>query len=179
MTRASPAGTPRTKPTIAREAMKTLLMLIATCLYAAGAVAASASGRPSFLSRATDLGPVNGASPIEITIWMKLHDQQGLDALVAAQQAGKGTYLSMEQVRAQHAPSSADVAKVATFLKAQGFTVSPGQDNLYLKASATVARVQSAFQVELHQYDLDGRTFRASARRATLPPALVPLVGAV
>ena len=159
--------------------MKTLLMLIATCLYAVGAAAASASGRPSLLSRATDLGPVNGASPIEITIWMKLHDQQGLDALVAAQQAGKGTYLSMEQVRTQHAPSSADVSKVATFLKVQGFTVSPGQDNLYLKASATVARVQSAFQVQLHQYDLDGRTFRASARRATLPPALVPLVAAV
>jgi subtilase family serine protease len=122
---------------------------------------------------------VNAASPIEITVWMKLHDQQGLDALVAAQQAGKGAYLSMEQVRAQHAPSSADVAKVAAFLKAQGFTVSAGQDNLYLKASATVARVQSAFHVELHQYDLYGRTFRASARSATLPPALVPLVATV
>ena len=152
-------------------------LLIAACLIPVAAVAAS--GGPSLLSRATDLGPVNAASPIEITVWMKLHDQQSLDALVAAQQAGKGTYLSMEQVRAQHAPSSADVAKVAAFLKAQGFTVSVGQDNLYLKGSATVARVQSAFQVELRQYDLFGRTFRASARSATLPPELVPLVAAV
>jgi len=152
-------------------------LLIAACLIPVAAVAAS--GGPSLLSRATDLGPVNAASPIEITVWMKLHDQQSLDALVAAQQAGKGAYLSMEQVRAQHAPSSADVAKVAAFLRAQGFTVRPGQDNLYLKAFATVARVQSAFQVELHQYDLYGRTFRASARSATLPPELVPLVAAV
>ncbi len=149
-------------------------LLIAACL-----IPFAASGRPSLLSQATDLGPVDAASSIDITVWMKLHDQEGLDALVATQQAGKGTYLSIEQVRAQHAPSSADVAKVTAFLKAQGFTVGAAQDNLYVKASGTVARVQSAFQVELHRYDLNGRTYRASARRATLPPELVPLVAAV
>ncbi len=156
-----------------------IVMLIAACLCAAAATAAAAPGARSPLPQATDLGPVDAASPIEITVWMKLHDQPGLDALVADQQAGKGAYLSMEQVRAQHAPSSADVAKVAAFLKAQGFTVSAGQDTLYVKASATVARVQSTFQVELHRYDLFGRTFRASARSATLPPELVPLVAGV
>lgn len=159
--------------------MKRFLVSIATCLCGVAAAAAVASGGPSLLSKATDLGPVDAASPIEITVWMKLHDQAGLDALVAAQQAGNGEYLSMQQVRAQHAPSAADVAKVAAFLKSQGFTVSAGQDNLSVKASATVARVQSAFQVELHRYDLFGRTFRASARSATLPPELVPLVAAV
>jgi subtilase family serine protease len=159
--------------------MKRFLISIAACLCAAAATAALAGGGPSLLSRATDLGPADAASPIEITVWMKLHDQPGLDALVAAQQAGKGDYLSMAQVRAQHAPSATDVARVAAFLKAQGFTVSPGQDNLYVKASGTVARVQSAFKVELHQYDLYGRTFRASARSATLPPELQPLVTAV
>jgi subtilase family serine protease len=157
--------------------MKRFLLLIATCLCVAAA--ASAIGRPSLLSKATDLGPVDTASPIEITVWMKLHDQPGLDALTAAQQAGNDTYLSMEQLRARHAPSAADVAKVTAFLKAQGFAVSPGQDNLYVKASGTVARVQSAFNVELRRYDLYGRTFRASARSATLPPDLQPLVAAV
>jgi len=48
-----------------------------------------------------------------------------------------------------------------------------------VKATATVERVQSEFNVELHQYDLAGRTFRASKRRATLPSELVPLVSAV
>src|SRR5579864_4585245 len=159
--------------------MKRLLVLIAACLCATAAANAVASGGPSLLSRATDLGPVDAASPIDITIWMKLRDQAGLDALVSAQQAGKSGYLSMQQVRAQHAPSSADVAKVVAFLKTKGFTVSAGQDNLSVKASGTAARVQNAFQVELHQYDLYGRTFRASARNATLPPDLVPLVAAV
>ena len=149
-------------------------------LFVSALGATTASGRQSLLSRATDLGAVNAASPIEITLWMKLHDQQGLDALVAAQQAGKASYLSSEQVRARYAPSHAEVVKVADFLKAQGFTVAGfGQDNLYVRATATVGRVQSAFNVELHQYNLDGRTFRASNRSAALPPALVPLVSAV
>ena len=159
--------------------MKRLLVLIAACLCATAAANAVASGGPSLLSRATDLGPVDAASPIDITIWMKLRDQAGLDALVSAQQAGKSDYLSMQQVRAQHTPSPADVAKVVAFLKTKGLTVSAGQDNLSVNASGTAARVQSAFQVELHQYDLYGRTFRASARNATLPPDLVPLVAAV
>ncbi|MFZ1137957.1 MAG: S53 family peptidase [Candidatus Sulfotelmatobacter sp.] len=153
-----------------------VLALILVCAL----TATTAVGGQSFLFRATDLGPVNAASPIEITLWMKLHDQQGLDALVAAQQSGKAGYLSSEQVRAQHAPSPAEVARVADFLKAHGFTgIGVGQDNLFVRATGTVGLVQSAFNVELHQYNLYGRTFRASSRKATLPTALVPLVSAV
>jgi len=154
-------------------------MLLAACLWAAAASAAAGAGRPSLLSKATDLGPVDATSPIEITVWMKLHDQQGLDALTASQQAGKGTYLSLQQLRAEHGPTAADAAKVAAFLQGQGFTASVGQDNLYVKATASVARVQSVFQVELHQYHLFGRNFRASSKSATLPPDLAPLVAAV
>src|SRR5215472_8556333 len=122
-------------------------------VFVSALVATSAATGQSFLSRATDLGPVNTASPIEITLWIKLHDQQGLDALVAAQQAGKAGYLSAEQVRAQHSPSQEEVAKVAEFLKAQGFTVTGfGPDNMFVRATAPVARVQSEFNVELHHY---------------------------
>ena len=140
----------------------------------------AAAGRRSLSSVATDLGPADAASPMEITLWMKLHDQQGLDALVAAQQAGKAAYLSSAQVFAQHAPSRADLDKVAELITADGFKVSGfGKDNLFVRATGTVALVQSTFNVELHRYQLKGRTFRASTRSATLPPALVPLVAAV
>jgi subtilase family serine protease len=155
-----------------------VVILSAACL-AAAATAAAAPARHSLLSQATDLGPVDGARPIEITVWMKLHDQPGLDALVSAQQAGKGSYLSMEQVRARHAPRATDVATVAKYLTSRGFEVSAPQDTLYVKATATAARVQSTFNVQLHQYQLFGRTFRASARGATLPPELAPLVAGV
>ncbi len=156
------------------------LLLAATCLSAVAVTAAEGAGRSSLLSQANNLGPVDAKSSIEITLWMKLHDQQGLDAAAAAQGTSTVTYLPSEQVRAQHAPSATDVATVAAYLKAQGFTVSSvGQDNLYVRASGTVARVQSAFQVELNQYDFHGHTFRASSRGATLPSELLPLVSAV
>jgi subtilase family serine protease len=111
---------------------------------------------------------------------MKLRDQQGLDALVTAQQAGTAAYLSNEQLRRQHAPSTADVGRVTTFLKSHGFTVKGvGQNNLFVSASGTAARVQSAFDVELHRYAFHGRTFNASGRSATVPTELGPVVAAV
>jgi subtilase family serine protease len=158
--------------------VKPARMLFLCLMFAITSI--SAAPRQSRLSQASDLGPVNAASTIEITLWMKMHDQQGLDALVAAQQSGKTSFLSPEQVLAQHAPSHAEVARVADVLKADGFNVSGfGPNNLFVKASGTAELVQTTFQVELHKYDLKGRTFRASSRNATLPPALVPLVAAV
>jgi len=156
------------------------LSLIAACLGAALAIPAGAAGRTTLMSLANDLGQVNASSPVEITLWMKLRDQQGLDALFAAQQDGKAAYLTTAQIRAQHAPSAADATRVAEFLKAHGFTVDGvGQDNLFVRASAPAARVASTFQVEFHNYDLQGRTFRASTRGATVPAEIRPLVAAI
>ncbi|HLQ09868.1 MAG TPA: S53 family peptidase [Steroidobacteraceae bacterium] len=157
-------------------------LIIAACLSAAAAATAPApaSGGAPLLAHATDLGPVSASSPVEVTVWLRLHDEKGLDSRLEAQQSGKAAYLSNAQIQAQFAPSAADVAKVSAFLKAQGLTVTGvGQGNLYVKASGTAARVQSAFQVELHQYNFHGREFRASARSATLPPDVAPLVSSV
>ena len=157
-------------------------LVIASCLsaVAAAAAAAPASGGAPLLAHATDLGPVSASSPVEVTVWLRLHDEKGLDGRLEAQQSSKADYLSNTQIQAQFAPSAADVAKVSAFLRAQGLTVTAvGQDNLYVKASGTAARVQSAFQVELHQYNFHGREFRASARSATLPPDVAPLVSSV
>jgi subtilase family serine protease len=154
--------------------------LIATSLVAAAATDALAAGRQSVLSLADDLGPVDASSPVNFNVWMKLRDQQGLDALVAAQQAGTATFLSPVQVRTQHAPRKADVDRVTAFLKSHGFTVKGvGQDNMFVSASGTVARVQSAFDVNMHRYAFHGRTFNASARGATVPADLAPVVDAV
>src|SRR5580692_1288820 len=96
-------------------------LLVATCLSAAVVPAAMAGQQPPLLRQATDLGPVDAASPVELTLWMKMRNEQGLDALVAAQQAGTGAYLSPRQLRAQFGPTSADAEKVAAYMKAEGF----------------------------------------------------------
>jgi subtilase family serine protease len=178
-------ATARTRGRGALHARRALASLaIATCLTAAAATAVAATatggGAPPLLSHATDLGPVSASSPVEVTLWLRLHDEKGLDSTLAAQQSGTAAYLSNEQLRAQHAPSAADVAKVSSFLKAQGLAVTGvGQDNLYVKASGTAARVQRAFQVELHQYSFHDHNFRASNHPATLPADIAPLVTSV
>jgi subtilase family serine protease len=156
---------------------RTALLLNAALVFCCASVAAV---RPSLLSQATDLGPLDAARSIDITFWMKLHDKQNLDSLVAAQQSGKAGYLSWEQMRARYSPGAADVAKVAEFLKGLGFQVTgAGQENLYVRASGTVALVESALHVDLHRYELHGRTFYASSRSPKLPPELSPSVAGV
>ena len=154
--------------------------LIATSFMAVATTAMASGGGNPILSLATDGGAVNPANAVNFTLWMKLRDQQGLDALVQAQQAGKAGYLSTEQERALHAPSPADIAKTTAYLKAQGFTVkSVGDGNSYVSASGSVARVQSAFGVELHQYTFHGRVFNASPRSARVPAELASTVASV
>jgi hypothetical protein len=61
-------------------------LVISACLSIAGAnTTASAataggvsSGSPALLSHATDIGPLSGSNSIEITVWLKLHDDKGL-----------------------------------------------------------------------------------------------------
>jgi subtilase family serine protease len=152
----------------------------ATFFIAAAASAAAGGGSQRLLSLADDLGPADAAKPVEFTLWMKLRDQPGLDTLVTAQQAGKADFLSPQQARALHAPGVKEVARATAFLKAQGFTVERvGEDNLFVRASGSVDRVQNAFRVELHQYAFHGRTFNASARSAVVPAELAPVVAAV
>src|SRR5579871_128180 len=106
-----------------------LPLAVGACLSAAvastTATAASAQvgnisgGAPTLLTHATDLGPVSRSTAIDVTVWLKLHDNEGLDNTLATQQGGHGVWLSDEQIRARHAPTSADVAAVKDFLKAQ------------------------------------------------------------
>src|SRR5271168_3302908 len=70
----------------------------------------SPSGVPSLISHATDLGPVKASSPMEITIWLKLHDDAALKNMVAsqneaaAQNRGAAAWLTNEQIETRFSP---------------------------------------------------------------------------
>jgi subtilase family serine protease len=139
-----------------------------------------ANGAPALISRATDLGPVSRSSPIQITVWLKAHDNAGLEQTLSAQHDGSAAWLSEEQIQSRFAPAASDVAAVSSFLKSQGLTVTEvGPHNLFVKAAGTATTVQSAFKVELHQYSLQGTTFRANTTSPTLPDRLAPLVASI
>ena len=156
-----------------------LFLSIAATVPLAHASSAT-NGAPALLSRATDLGPVNASSPIEITVWLKLHDNAGLQNTLAAQNDGATPWLSSDQIESRYSPAAADVAAVRSFLKTRGLTVEAvGPHNLFVKAAGTAATVQSAFGVELHQYRFNGTTFHANTATPKLPQAIAPLVASV
>ena len=151
-----------------------------TAPAAAAQTGSAASAVAPLIAHATDLGPASPSSPIEITVWLKLQDDRGLENTLSAQRQGGEGWLSDEQIQARHAPAEADVTAVSGFLKAQGLTVTGvGPRNLFVKATGAAAAVQAAFRVELHQYRFNGRTFRSANSMPTLPAGIAPLVVSV
>ncbi len=157
-----------------------LFLSVGTAVVPIARASSAAGGANALISRATDLGPVKGSSPIEITVWLKLHDNTGLQNTLAAQNDGTTAWLSDAQIEARYSPAAADVAAVRDFLKARGLRVGDvGPHNMFVKAAGTVASVQSALGVELHQYRFNGATFHANTASPKLPDTIAPLVASV
>jgi subtilase family serine protease len=147
---------------------------------AASTHSADAAAASRMLFYATDLGPVSPSIPIEITVWLKVRDATALDSTLAAQADQGAAWLSNEQMQSRHAPGAEAVTAVSHFLKEQGLTVTGiGPQNLFVKASATVATVESAFRVELHRYQLRYQLLHASSSAPTLPTGIAPLVASI
>jgi subtilase family serine protease len=145
---------------------------------APASVAVPDAGAPQIIRHSTDLGPVAASNPIEITLWLRLRDAQSPDGPLGAPHAGSTTYVS--QTVDARSPAATDVATVSRFLQSQGFRVTGvGPHNLFVRAAGTVAQVDRALKVELHQYRLKDMTFRASPTGARLPAEIEPIVAAV
>jgi subtilase family serine protease len=179
--RLQPTAHPRSRYWLALAVGACLSTLIAGAAGGAPAQAAGISnGGSQALSRATDLGRVSSSSPIELTVWLELRDGAGLESALSAPHVGGAGYLSDEQIDKLHAPAAASVSAVSSFLKTQGLTITGvGPHNFYIKAAGSAATVESAFRVQLHQYSFNGRTFRASAVKPTLPSGIASLVSSV
>jgi subtilase family serine protease len=77
-------------------------------------------------------------------------------------------------------PSANDIAKIAGWLRAQGFTVeTPSNGRQFLLFSGSSTQVETAFQTEMHRYRVNGKTYFANAKPASIPTALAPAVSGV
>lgn len=67
-------------------------------------------------------------------------------------------------------PSADDMAKITGWLQAQGFTVEKSSNGRqFLLFTGTSAQVESAFQTEMHRYRVNGKTYFANAKPASIP----------
>ena len=142
--------------------------LVVTCLISGSIFAQPvANNTPGFIASAIDQGALDPASVVVVNVWLKLHNEQQLDRLVEQQkQKGSPNYhqwITQDQFNAAYAPTPQEVKAVSNFLTAHNLTVlSVAENNLYVKAQGAVGDLQKAFHVQIHQYNLNGASYRSN-----------------
>jgi len=134
-----------------------------------------------------DLGPVDPSYQlgyVTLIVAPSPSQQAALDQLLAQQQdrssANFHKWLTPEQYAERFGMSQNDVAKVTGWLESQGFTVQQvprGRNSVIF--SGTAAQIQSAFNTEIHRYDVNGEKHIANSSPLSLPAALSGVVTGV
>src|SRR5437588_4146662 len=141
-------------------------LLLAT--IAAGAAVQAriiADNTPAATREAQDLGPANASETISVTLWLQAPGSEA-----AAEQLARELYdqssprfhhwLSEPEANALLAPSAAQADRVQKYLTEHGLrVVAVEEGRLYVRAEGTIADVQNAFHVAIHNYTSGGRSF--------------------
>ena len=162
------------------------LLLIVALLTAPAAVAqrvAKANHVPDGARQARDLGPIDAASEINITVQLKLPNQDAFDKVVdALYDPASPTFhhwLTEEQLQ-KYAPSKEQVTAVRQELENHGLTIlSTGSNGFSIRAHGTAGNVASAFNTHIHKFQMNGKVFRANVETARLSGAVGDSVAAV
>src|SRR6266853_4065586 len=126
-----------------------------------------ANNTPGFIKRATDLGPLDPNSVINVTVWLQLHNEGKLEALVKEQkQKGSANYhkwITQDQFNASFAPTAKELDSVQKFLTSRGLSVQAiAENNMYIKVQGSVGDIEKAFHVQINQYKFNGKTYRGN-----------------
>ena len=145
----------------------TLFFSMALCVVLHAQAAPVANNTPGFIKRATDMGPLDPNSVINVTVWLQLHNEGKLDTLIKEQkQKGSANYkkwITQDQFNASFGPTAKEVDLVQKFLTSRGLSVQAvAENNMYIKVQGTVRDIQGAFHVQINQYKFNGKTYRGN-----------------
>jgi len=153
--------------TILRYAL--LATLIAGITLPAIAAGKIAHNTPGYVSTAKNLGTVDPAQAIEVSIWLAPHNRAEMDTL--AQQLYDRTspnyrhFLNRAQFAARFAPTAAEAKAVQEFFETHNLkVVKVAPDNMFVRARGTVSDVETAFHLVLNNYEVNGKTIRSNDR---------------
>jgi hypothetical protein len=134
-----------------------------------------------------DQGPVDPSYQLDyvtLIVAPSPSQQAALDQLLAQQQdrssANFHKWLTPEQYAARFGMSQTDAAKITGWLESQGFTVLQvprGRNSVIF--SGTAAQIQTAFNTEIHRYEVNGESHIANSSPLSLPAALSGVVTGV
>ncbi len=137
--------------------------------------------------RAVDLGPAPSDRRLEsmsLRFSMTPAQEADLNQLLAAQldpsSPSYHQWLTPEQFGARFGLSSADLAKVSSWLTSQGFSVtSVARSSTFITFSGTVAQAQQAFGTQIHSVSLNGEQHISNLADPTFPSSIAGVVSAV
>jgi uncharacterized protein (TIGR03437 family) len=146
------------------------------------------SGRvPRSTLAATDAGPVDPSFVLPaITLLLKpsAAQQADLNQLLEAQRNPASPsyrrWLTPEQYADRFGASASDLAKIAAWLEAQGFTVGyTARARNFISFSGTAQQVANAFGTQIHTYSGNGAVHYSNATDPSIPAALDGLVSGI
>ncbi|MBB6145047.1 subtilase family serine protease [Silvibacterium bohemicum] len=132
---------------------------------------------------ASDLGPVDASQPINITVHLKPQNealfQKTVDALYDPSSPTYHQWLSNEDLK-KFAPPQAQLQAVTKELQSQGLTIlSTDENGFSIRASGVAANVEQAFHTQIHQFQHNGKVFRANVQNVQLSGAAGSYVASV
>ena len=142
---------------------------------------------PHLINGAQDLGRVAPSTPAQhMLLVLKSSDQQSyaLHRLLDEQQdrnhANYHQWMTPEEFGAHFGVDDADIAQLSSWLTAQGFTVEDvSKSKRIIHFSGTVGQLESAFQTEIHSYNVRGATHVSNNSEISVPKALSPVIAGV
>jgi subtilase family serine protease len=171
------------------------MMLTKTLTYAASLIVVAilttpasfaqrvANNVPDGISQARDLGRIDSARPINITVQLRLQNQAAFDAAVEAlYDPASPTFhhwLGDEELK-QYAPAKEQFDAVRRELESHGLNIlSTDENGFSIRARGTAANVESAFNTEIHWFQTNGHVFRANVQNARLSGPAADYVSSV
>jgi subtilase family serine protease len=139
---------------------------------------------PGRALRANDLGSAPADRKLTtLSLRFSLTDAQQADLtqlLIDQQNPNSPSYhkwLTPEQYGARFGLSSADLAKVSSWLTGQGFTVTGvARSSTFITFSGTVAQVEQAFGTSIHTLSVDGEQHISNITDPVLPSSVASVV---
>ncbi|HEY3751265.1 MAG TPA: S53 family peptidase [Pseudonocardiaceae bacterium] len=134
---------------------------------------------PQWATPNTKVADVAAGSQVTFRVYLRTRNEAGAEALALSvsspTSAAYGHYLSTTQVKAQFAPTSAQVSSVRGWLGSAGFGIdSVPSNNAFIEATGTAAQVDKAFNVQLGNYSVQGSTLRAPNTDLSVPASIAP-----
>ncbi|MGA8440877.1 MAG: S53 family peptidase [Candidatus Sulfotelmatobacter sp.] len=142
-----------------------------------------ANNVPDGIRQASDLGLIDPASEVNITVQLKMQNEPAFDkqleALYDPSSPSFHQWLTDKDLK-NYAPPKEQFDAVRTELENHGLTIlSVDKNGLSIRARGPAGNIESAFNTEIHEFQRDGKLFRANVENARLSGAAGDYVTAV